>query len=183
MTAASSSKAQLAVRADDYVQHVSPLPFIGLPREEIDRLHGAVELFAVEGAEAGLLPLAAYAAIHYNYSWFTGLDGPGSLGKLVPLYAAGEPPLFLDDALLALGRHELEAAGLPRAPCDWRCAGLIHHQGRLALVFIVRLRQRWVDNTEGSAAILRVVNNGELLFERASYDAFGQLLIQNLPAL
>ncbi|HTU60719.1 MAG TPA: hypothetical protein VMF89_19840, partial [Polyangiales bacterium] len=106
----------LAVRTAEYVKQVTPLPFIGLPREEIDRLHGAIEVVASHGAEPELLPLTAYAAIHYNYAWLTGLDGPGTLGKRVPLPAAGEPPLFLDDTLLAQARRELESAGLPDAP-------------------------------------------------------------------
>lgn len=180
MSHVGTNPAILAVRTEDYVQQVTPLPFIGLPREEIDRLHGAIELLALERPDADVLPLAAYAAIHYNYAWLTGLDGTATLGMRVPLHVAGDPPLFLDEALQALGRAQLEAAGLPNAPSDWRCAGLIHHADQLVLVYIVRLRQRWVGE-EGSN--LRVVNNGELLLERARYDALGQLLIENMPAL
>ena len=175
------SKAILAVRTEEYVQQVTPLPFIGLPREEIDRLHGAIEVLVLDRADAGALPLSAYAVMHYNYAWLTGLDGPGTLGKRVQLRAAGQAPLFLDDALLTLARNELESAGLPDAPCDWRCAGVIHHEAQLALVFVVRLRQRWVEHVD--APSLRVQGNGELQFGRARYDAFGQLLIDNLPAL
>jgi len=167
----------LAVRRSDYVQQVTPLPFIGLPREEIERLHGVIEVLASGATDGDLLPLTAYAAIHYNYAWLTGLGGPRTLGKRVSLHAAGEPPLFLDDELLSQARRELEASGLPDAPCDWRCAGLIHHEAQLALVFIVRLRQRWTEPN------LRVANNTELQFGRARFDAFGQLLIDNLPAL
>lgn len=165
----------LAVRTEEYVQQVTPLPFIGLPREEIDRLLGAIEVLTLDRADADVLPLSAYAVMHYNYAWLTGLDGPGTLGKRVPLRAAGdEAPLFLDDALLTLARGDLESAGLSDAPCDWRCAGLIHDEAQLALVFVVRLRQRPDVRTRG---------NGELQFGRARYDAFGQLLIDNLPAL
>jgi hypothetical protein len=181
MPHATPTQVVLAVRTEHYVQQVSPLPFIGLPREEIERLHGAVEVLALDRVDTNHLPLSAYAAVHYNYAWLTGLDGPNTLGKRVPLYATGEPPLFLDDALHALARNELEAAGMPSAvPCDWRCAGLLHHDGVLALVYIVRLRQRWAESTDKN---LRVVSNGELQTERKSFDAFGQLLIRNLPAL
>jgi hypothetical protein len=166
----------LAVRAQEYVQQVSALPFVGLPREELERLHGAVAVLALERLDAGCLPLTAYAAIHYNYAWLTGLDGPGTFGKRVPLYAAGEPPVFLDEALDVLARGQLQAAGLPSAPCDWRCAGVVREQGQLALVYVVRLRQRWVGSelTRG---------NGELQFGRAGFDALGQRLIENLHAL
>lgn len=176
-----ANQAVLAVRAQDYVQHVTPRPFIGLPREELERLHGAIEVVVHDGTDARFLPLSAYAVIHYNYVWLTGLDGPGSLGKRVPLHANAEPPLFLDDALHAHAREELEDAGLPSAPSDWRCAGLIHHASQLALVYIVRLRQRWTEDP--ATPHLRVVSNGELQTERASYDALAQHLIDNLPAL
>jgi hypothetical protein len=58
---------------------------------------------------------------------------------------------------------------------------VLHHDAQLALVFVVRLRQRWVERAD--APSLRVQGNGELQFGRARYDAFGQLLIDNLPAL
>jgi hypothetical protein len=176
-----SSNQILAVRTEEYVQQVTPLPFMGLPREEIDRLHGAIEVLALDRADADALPLTAYAVMHYNYAWLTGLDGQGTLGKRVQLTAAGAPPLFLDDALLERARQELEASGLPDAPCDWRCAGLIHNEAQLALVFVVRLRQRWIERPD--APSLRIKGNGELQFGQARYDAFGQLLIDNLPAL
>jgi hypothetical protein len=169
----------LAVRTEDYVQQVSPLPFVGLPREEIERLHGAIDVLALDRPDTTCLQLSAYAVIHYNYAWLTGLDGPGTLGKRVSLHASGELPLFLGDALHSLARAEIEVAGLPRAPSDWRCAGLIHHEHQLALVYVVRLRQRWAEHD----AALRVVSNGELQTERRSFDSFGQLLIKNLPAL
>jgi hypothetical protein len=176
-----SKQRTLAVRTEDYVQQVSPLPFVGLPREELERLYGAIEVLAPDRPDASCVQLAAYAVIHYNYAWLTGLDGPGTLGKRVTLHASGEPPLFLDDALHALARAELEAAGLPNAPSEWRCAGLIHHDEQLALVYVVRLRQRWVESA--AAPDLRVVSNGELQTERKTFDGFGQHLIRNLPAL
>lgn len=173
-------KPMLAVRTADYLQQVTPLPFVGLPREEIERLYGAVEVLALDRTDPACSTLAAYAVVHYNYAWLVGLDGAGSFGKLLPLPAANEAPLFLDDALHMLARSALEPA-LPAAHCDWRCAGLIHHAGQLALVYVVRLRQRW--NESAAAPALRVISNGELQTERARFDPFGQFLIANLAAL
>jgi hypothetical protein len=165
----------LAVRTQDYVREVSPEPFIGLPREELERLYGAVSVLALDDADSACLPLTAYAAIHYNYSWLTGLDGAGSLGKRVALQASDETPVFLDEVLHALARQQLEAAGLPAGPCEWRCAGLLRDDAQLALIYVVRLRQR------GDAR--RVLGNTELRFARASFDAFSQRLIDHLHAL
>jgi hypothetical protein len=166
----------LAVRAHDYAQQVSPLPFIGLPREELERLLGAVEVLSLAKPEPGYLPLTAYAALHYNYRWLAELDGPGSLGKQVPLHTTAEPPLFLDDKLHNLARTTLAAAGLPDVPCDWRCAGIAQHADTLALVYVVRLRQRWEQQT------LRVISSGELQTDSAAMDPIAQLISQNLSA-
>lgn len=160
----------LAVRAEEYVQHVSPAPFIGLPREELERLYGAIPVLALDQLDPTCVPLTAYAVIHYNYSWLT---GERSLGQGVALTATGQPPVFLDEALHRLARQQLEAAGLPNAPCEWRCAGLLHDETQLALVYVVRLRQRPDAATSG---------NTELRFARARFDAFSQLLIDHLHA-
>lgn len=165
----------LAVRAEDYVQHVSPEPFVGLPREELERLYGAIPVLALAQPDPAGLPLTAYAACHHNYSWLT---GPGSLGKRVTLQATGEPPIFLDEALHALARPQLEATGLPEGPSEWRCAGLLHVDQQLALVYVVRMRQRW-----DAALSSRVLGNTELRFARANFDAFSQPLIDHLHAL
>ena len=130
------------------------------------------DVTAIEPPAPGYLALAAYSVVHYNYAWRTGLGGPGTLGKLVPLLAAGGPPLFLDDAMHAVARNALDG-GLPGAPADWRCAGLIQHDGQLALVYVVRLRERAEE----------LVSSGELLTERLGFDPLGQVLIANLAAL
>lgn len=74
----------LAVRAEAYVQQVGARPFIGLPKEEIDRLHGSIEVLVLDRAAAMLdatyLPIQTYSAIHYNYSWLTFVREPKSLG-------------------------------------------------------------------------------------------------------
>jgi hypothetical protein len=164
----------LAVRTADYLREVSAEPFIGLPREELERLHGAIPVLALDHTDPTCLPLTAYAALHYNYNWLTGLDGTSTLGKRVALQATGEPPLFLDDALHQLARLQLEAADLPVAPSEWRCAGLARDDTQLAVVYVVRLHQRAAGHVRG---------NTELRFERAKYDAISQLLIDNLHAL
>lgn len=168
----------LAIRAEDYVQQVSPEPFIGLPREELERLHGAIPVLALPEPDPACLPLTAYAAIHYNYNWLTGLDGPGTLGKSVKLHAQGDPPAFLDQALHALARPQLQAAGLPHTPSEWRCAGLLRDAHQLALIYIIRLHQR-----HEAPASTPVRGNTELQFQRASFNAFSQHLIDHLHAL
>ena len=168
------SKAVLAVRAQDYLDYVGTDAFMGLPREEIERLHDIIPVRALEQPQQQDLPLAAYAAFHHNYAWLTGLGGPGTLGKHATLHAEGTAPSFLDDKLHALARRQLEQQGLPEAPSEWRLAGLLNHGGQLSLVYVVRLRQRW-DSSE-------VRGNTELRFGRASYDAPSQLIIDHLHA-
>jgi hypothetical protein len=159
----------LAVRSDDYVREVSPLPFIGLPREELERLRGVIEVFSTEHVEPKQLCLTAYAAVHYNYAW---LSKGRSLGAHVPLVAAGAAPGFLDHKLDMVAKQALQATTI-QAPADWRCAGLLNHAGQLALVYIVRLHQRPAQRTQG---------NTELQLSRADFDAPSQLLIDNLHA-
>ena len=43
----------LAVRAQEYLDYVGREPFIGLPREEIERLHDAMPVLALERADVG----------------------------------------------------------------------------------------------------------------------------------
>jgi hypothetical protein len=174
----------LVVRAQEYLDYVGSEPFIGLPREEIERLHDAIPVLALARAdvdEHSHLPLAAYAALHHNYAWITGLDGPGTLGKRVDLRADGPTPTFLDDALHALARHQLQGAGLPSSPCEWRLAGLLNHARQLSLVYVVRLHQRWGSADNGESQ-LQIRGNSGLRFARAHYDAPSQLIIDHLHA-
>ncbi len=170
----------LAVRAQDYLDFVGSEPFIALPREEIERLEDAIPVSALESLvndDKAHLPLAAYAALHHNYAWVTGLDGQdkqNTLGKRVALHAEATIPAFLDAALHASARRQLESAGLPSLPCEWRLAGLLNHAGQLSLVYVVRLHQRWESGeTRG---------NNELRFHRNDYDAISQVVIDHLHA-
>ncbi len=177
----------LAVRADEYLAHVGPQRFAALPREEIERLYGRVELHVLErdapDQGSGHLPLVTYTAAHYNYTWLTYQRAQRSLGVSGFVLADGEPPLFLDESLQSSARREMERAEVLSAPVDWRLAGLINDGHRLGLVYVARLRQRWSPEQDRSAVRVQCCNNGELLTERREFEPWSQLLIDNLPSL
>lgn len=180
------SEQVLAVRAEEYTEQVGARPFIGLPEEELERLHATVEVLVLDRAQAthdpAYLPLRTFTAIHYNYSWLTFVRSPKSLGIGAWIEAAsGDPPAFLDHAFESVARREIENAVVLQAPCEWRLAGLIH-DGQLGLVYVARLRQRAVEARDPARDRLRFYGNGELSFDRAAFDAWSQLLIDNLHA-
>jgi hypothetical protein len=177
----------VAVRAGEYLQRVGSQRFVALPREEIERLYGSVELH-VPGRDAldessGYLPLVTYTAAHYNYTWLTYQRAQRSLAVSGFVLADGEPPLFLDESLLWSARREMERARALSAPVEWRLAGLINDGQQLGLVYIAKLRQRWSPEQNRSAVRVQCCNNGELRMERRQFEPWSQLLIDNVSSL
>ena len=181
------SEQVLAVRADEYLERVGSQRFVALPREEIERLYGSVELHVLGrdalDATADYLPLVTYTAAHYNYTWLTYERAQRSLGVSGLVLADGDPPLFLDESLQSSARREMERAEALSAPVDWRLAGLINDGQRLGLVYIAKLRQRWSPEQNRSAVRVQCCNNGELLTMRRQFEPWSQLLIDNMPSL
>ena len=181
------SEQVLAVRADEYLEHVGLQRFVALPREEIERLYGSVELHVLRrdalNQSSGYLPLVTYTVAHYNYTWLTYQHAQRSLGVSGFVFADREPPLFLDESLQLSARREMERAEALSAPADWRLAGLINDGQRLGLVYIARLRQQWSPEQNRSALRVQRCNNGDLLTERRQFEPWSQLLIDNLPSL
>lgn len=169
------------VRAEDYVREVGERPFIGLPREEIDRLYGAIEVLHAE--EEGCLRLATFSAIHFNYAWLTYPREQQTLGITAPIPREGETPVFLDRAFEQFARRAVASAVVLDEAWQWRMAGLINDGQQLGLVYIVRLRQRELEPRALERASLRFSGNGELRFARAEFEPWSQLLIDNLDAL
>jgi hypothetical protein len=177
----------VAVRADEYLEHVGGQRYAALPREEIERLYGSVELHLL-GRDAlhessGYLPLVTYTAAHYNYTWLTYQRAQRSLGVSGFVLAGGEPPLFLDESLQVSARREMERAEALSAPAEWRLAGLINDGRRLGLVYVAKLRQPWSPEQNRSAVRVQCCNNGELLAERPQFEPWSQLLIDNVSSL
>lgn len=174
-----------AVRADEYVQQVGDRAFIGLPREEIERLHATIDVLTIDrelhANDTTYLPLAVFTAIHYNYSWLVRDLDPPSLGIGAPIEADGEPPPFLDPVFERCARRAVQRVVTLSDSCQWRLAGLIRAEA-LALVYVARLPQRTLEPREGAASHLRFCRNGELITERDTFDAWSQLLIDNLHA-
>lgn len=162
-------------------------PFVALPREEIERLHAAIEVYEADRKPAeGELRLVAYAAVHFNYSWLTyQRAGARALGMEIELGRGGRVPLFLDDEVQADVERALTAWVAPRVAAagkiDLRLGGLLIAPDRLGLLYLARLRQPGVAGSglEG----LRFCGNGDLRQERARFDAWSQVLIDNLGAL
>lgn len=174
-----------AVRADEYMQRLGTRPFIGLPREEIERLHATLDVLTIDrdaaANDAAYLTLSVYTAIHYNYSWLVHQLERPSLGIREPIDAGGEPPPFLDQAFERFARRAVQDVVTVSDACQWRLAGLVHDQ-ELALVYVVRLPQRTIQLREGGGVSLRFCGNGELITERSAFDPRSQLLIDNLHA-
>jgi hypothetical protein len=181
------SESILAVRADEYLKQVGAAPFVALPREEIERLYGSVELHVLRrdalDQSPWCLPLVTYTAAHYNYTWLTYRRAQRSLGVSGLVPADGEPPLFLDESLQSSARRELEGADALSAPVEWRLAGLINDGRRLGLVYIAKLRQRWSPEQNRSAVRMQCCGKGELLTQRHEFEPWSQLLIDNLTSL
>ena len=139
----------LAVRANEYLERVGSARFVALPREEIDRLYGSVELHLLAGGRhgvderAGYLPLVTFSAAHYNYTWLTYRRAPRSLGVSGVILAEGDPSPFLGESLQSSARREMERAEVLSVPAEWRLAGLINDGQQLGLVYVAKLRQRW----------------------------------------
>ena len=72
------------MRADEYLERVGSRRFAALPREEIERLYGSVEVRVLErGAleeSSNYLSFVTYTAAHYNYTWLTYQRAQRSLG-------------------------------------------------------------------------------------------------------
>ena len=177
----------LAVREDEYLEHVGLQRFVALPREEIERLFGSLELHVLgrdaSNQSSGHLPLVTYTAAHYNYTWLTYQRAQRSLGVSGFVLADGEPLLFLDESLQLSARREMERVEVLSAPAEWRLAGLINDDQRLGLVYIAKLSQRWSPEQNRSAGRVECCNNGELLTERRQFEPWSQLLIDHLPSL
>lgn len=174
-----------AVRADEYVERVGDRSFIGLPSEEIERLHATLDVLPIDretaANDATYLPLVVFTAIHYNYSWLVQeIDRP-SLGIGEPIAADGEPPPFLDPAFERFARRAVQRVVTLSDACQWRLAGLIRDHA-LALVYVARLPQRAIEPHESAGVNLRFCRNGELITEQSAFDPRSQLLIDNLHA-
>lgn len=177
----------LAVRASDFAEQLAPAAFHGLPREEIERLHGSLEVVgAAPDAGLALLPLQVMTVVHHNYAWLTFGETPRQLGVARPLLASsGEPAPFLDPAYQELARRALEAQ-LSLPECEWRLVGLLHdtqpESAALVMVYVARLRRAWRDPGHADRAGALLCGSGELRLSRAEFDTRSQTLIDHLHA-
>jgi hypothetical protein len=179
----------LAVRSTEFQALVRGVPFVALPREEIDRLHGAIEVLAVDhdtlGREADLLALDSYIAIHHNYSWLTfpRRDGRRTLLLSAVLSTDGPAPLFLGEEFVVSAGREVERRLALNAACEVRLAGILQETGgtrpspRVGLLSIARLSGR-LPGYEGERC-----GNVELRQARSQFDSCSQVVIDHLEAL
>jgi predicted NUDIX family phosphoesterase len=189
----------LVVRADEVREQLGFEGFLGLPAEEIERLHGCVAVQAMAGVLAERDPayqtLVTFTAIHFNYAWLThpraalpGSAAHRSLGLLGNVMADDGDHLFLDDYPKLAVQRELNELGI-REPFELRLAGLLADDGagaarrRLGLVYVARLASRDGAKHAAEAAGLRFCGPGELLQERDGFEPWSQVLIDNLHAL
>jgi hypothetical protein len=191
----------LTVRRDELRDLLRSPGFVGLPREEAERLHGALELHALEESDARVATtharLVTFTAIHYNYAWFsyeqrTSGDAEAGfgvrwLGLCDVLAASDDLPLFLDERIQAAAQATL----LRRVHIDGgshvRLAGVLpvglDADACLALVYVARLRQPGVEPQDPSLHAVRWFGHEDLRQQRAAFEARSQALIDHLHAL
>jgi hypothetical protein len=179
----------LAVGAREFHAFVRAVPFVALPREEIDRLYGAIEVLAVDDdalrTSAGLLALHGYIAVHHNYTWLTfpRHDGQRTLLLSAALPADGPAPLFLGDELSLWARRTVEGRLRFSGGYEVRLAGILQDAEsayvppRAGLLWIARLASRIAS---GEAECL---GNVELRVARSQFDARSRVVIDHLAAL
>ena len=179
----------MAVRRTEFQTLVRGVPFLALPREEIDRLYAAIEVLAVDEEtllrEPELLALHSYIALHYNYSWrtFRGRDNRRTLLLSAVLSTEEPAPLFLGEEFVLSARREVEERLILNGSYDMRLAGILQETGdpqsrpRIGLLSIARLANR--HREVGSEWI----GNLELRHARSEFEACSQVVIDHLAAL
>jgi hypothetical protein len=179
----------MAVRRSEFQALVRPVPFLALPREEIARLHAAIDVSAVDQATLRTttewLPLQSFIVIHYNYSWLT-FRGPDDVRTLLlPVERASDAPapLFLGDELVEAACGQVERALGIQGGCDVRLAGLLQcteiapEVSAVGLVHVGRLAAR------GTFHGVDRCGNFELSQGRPEFDTLSQVVIGHLSAL
>jgi hypothetical protein len=181
--------AVMAVRRAEFHTLVRETPFLALPREEIDRLHAAIEIHAVDdealSRDTEFLALHTDIAIHRNYSWLTFRD-PDDRRTLLLSAAlpAEEPaPLFLGAELVDAARRSVdERLGLSGG-CEVRLAGILQVAGvqqpllGVGLLLIARL------NGPATHARAERYGNVDLRQARSEFEPRSQVVIDHLQAL
>lgn len=179
----------MAVRRTEFRALVRGVPFVALPREEIERLYAAVEVLPVDDAtlrhESEFLALHSHVAVHHNYSWLTfRRDHHRTLLLSTVLSPEGSAPLFLGEQFVALARHQVdERLGLGGS-FEVRLAGILQETAdgpaspsQVGLLSIARLTER-----PGRCGA-ECFGNGELRLARSEFDASSQVVIDHLDAL
>jgi len=176
--------------------------FKALPAEEIERLHGAIEVVAMDrdlaGSDPGCKQLVTYTAVHYNYSWLTHLPGGAldqagqrtrrALGVGAPLLASDREVVFLDQELQAAAARAVDSTFTFGDRFELRLAGLLDNDDDeasrpyLGLVYVARLLRPGASACAEGIAQVRFFGNGELQMQRDEFDPWSQILIDNLPA-
>lgn len=179
----------LAVRRVEFLSLVRPAPFLALPREEIARLHAAIEVLVVNEATlrdtAEWLVLRSYIVTHHNYSWLTfpGPDGLRTLLLSVDVATDTPAPLFLGDELVESACGQVERTLGLKGGCEVRLAGLLQCAGSapdvttVGLVHVGRLAAR--ATFDGADCY----GNFDLRQARGQFDHLSQVVIDHLPAL
>lgn len=186
----SEPRAQLlAVRRHEFQALVRPVPFVALPREEIERLHAAIEVLAVDRSRVDhaddLAALHSYIAIHHNYSWLTFRrpDERRTLLLSTALTAEGPAPLFLGDEVVGAAQRQVEERLGFSEGCAVRLAGILQDveddgpRPAVGLLSIARLTSRIT--TPGAECC----GHMELRMTRHQFDAPSQVVIDHLAAL
>jgi hypothetical protein len=167
----------MAVRRDEFHAVVRRVPFLALPREEIDRLHAGIEVVAIDDEtmrrSSEFFALQSDIAVHHNYSWLT-FRRPNNERTLListPLAANGPPPLFLGEELIVSVQRQIEERLALNGGYDVRLAGILQEvEGqesppRVGLLSIARLAGRL--SRDGA----EYFGNMELRTARSQFDA------------
>lgn len=176
----------LAVRTLEFQALVRRVPFLALPREEIDRLYAAIEVLAIDDASPGrtaeLSQLHSYVAVHHNYSWLTFRrpDDQRTLVLSAAMTADRDVPLFLGGEMVGVAQRQVEVRLNLHAGYEVRLAGILQELEAglpvpgVGLLSIARLASR----TEAERC-----GHWELRQTRSKFDSVSQVVIDHLEAL
>ena len=186
----------LVVRVRELEAVIGDRPFLALPKEEVARLYGTVQLHegsASDAADPGLLSVGTVTVVHRNYVWQTftadeaGLPGR-SLGLASPCLRAKSPAVFLDDDLSADSRRTI-APRLETASYELRLAGLLVEAvvvpgtRWLRLVYVAKLHRSFRDCWRAAPGDGPQMGSGELRGRHMEFEPTARVLIDNLSSL
>jgi hypothetical protein len=184
------------IKATDFDKIIRKRPFIALPREEIDRLYGSIEVHPVNmngcANNYETIRLFLFVAAHYNYSWITirnKNDNTFSLGFSSPLLSSYNGDIFLDESIITEAQKIFNDNVRVNCQFDIKMSGLLYQESiesgspRLGVSCVCRLRQSNQVALAHEAYEIVTMSNGELIQKQSQFDSRSKIIIDHIDAV